>query len=348
MFVYACAHTEVIMKRKVVTFGEVLLRLSAPGNKRFTQSGTFDAAYGGSEGNVAASLSKFGVASSFVTAVPDNELGASALSFFESFGVDTFFSLKGEKRLGLYFLEQGASMRPGKVIYDRADSSFAALQPGSVNWKELLKDATWFHWSGISPALNSSLAAVCLEALQVASDLGITISADLNYRANLWNYGKKPSEVMPELIQYCDVLLGGKGDSELVLGIPVKEEDSLEEVFRQWKKQFPRLTTIASTGRTDANASQYKWEGYLWQEGKLYSSRQYEITHIVDRVGAGDSYMAGIIYGLIKNQNDVQKVVDFATAASCLKHTIPGDVNLAVVSEVEKLMEGDTGGRISR
>ncbi len=336
------------MKEKVITFGEVLLRLSAPGNRRFVQSDVFELNYGGSEGNVAASLSTFGVPASYVTAVPDNELGAAALSAFNSWGVDTSFSLKSGSRLGLYFLEQGAALRPGKVIYDRSDSSFASLQPGTIDWKALFQNASWFHWSGISPALNPSLAAVCLEALKAASDLGLTISADLNYRANLWKYGKNPVEVMPELIQYCDVLLGGKGDSELMLGIPAKEENSLEQVFSAWQKQFPRLKTIASTGRANANASRYQWQGYLWQEGKLYSSKQYEITHIVDRVGAGDSYMAGIIYGLIKNHNDGQRVVDFATAASCLKHTIPGDVNLATVAEVEKLMEGDTGGRISR
>ena len=336
------------MTSNVLTWGEVMLRLSSPNNQRFSQSESFEACYGGSEANVAASLAKLGIPSSFVTRVPKNDLGEAALSTFNYYGVDTSASSIGGDRLGLYYLEKGVSSRPGKVIYDRDLSSFATIQPGMINWKKVFKNIQWFHWSGITPALNKTMPAVCLEALKVATEMGITISCDLNYRANLWKYNKKANEVLPELLQYVDVLFGGKGDSELMLNIKIKEKDAHEKVFALWQKEFPRIKTIASTGRTEANASKCNWQGFIWQDKRLYTSTQYHISHIVDRVGAGDAYSAGIIYGLLKNKNDLQKVVEFATAASCLKYSIVGDVNLATVNEVEQLMLGNAGDRIAR
>ncbi len=334
--------------KKTITFGELLVRLNAPDHRRFIQSTSFEVHYGGSEANVALSLRKFGVDASFVTRLPDNEIAESALSFLHQHGVDTEATLFGGSRMGLYYLEKGALLRASKVIYDRAHSSFSELKPGMINWKAILKDAHHFHWSGITPALSYSLAAVCEEALKVASDMGILVSADCNFRANLWKYGKRPSEVMPHLLAYCDVVLGGKDDSELMLGIPVEKDEDLKSVFKKWKIRFPKLKSIASTVRNEATASGYLWQGVLWQNECLYTSKQYALTNIVDRVGAGDAYMAGIVYGLLQHSEDAQRTVDFATAAASLKHTIPGDVNLASLSEVLNVMKGDNGGRILR
>lgn len=333
--------------KRIVTFGEILLRLSPPSHLRLTQAASFDLYYGCAEANVAASLSKFGLPVKFITAVPSNELGESSLSMLRSFGVDPIASIQG-KRLGIYYFEQGASERPGKVVYDREDSSFSTLRKGMIDWESIFKDADWFHWSGITPSLSLDLAELCEEALLMASKMGLTISADLNYRPTLWKYGKNANEIMPNLVQYCDLLLGGIDDSEKVLGIEVTENDTEENVFANWMKTFPKLKNIATTHRMHANASSNGLNASFWNGTELLHSQQYNVSHIIDRIGAGDAFMAGIIYGLITWSDAPQTALEFAVAATCLKHSISGDINLATVNEIKALMSGSGGGRVSR
>lgn len=296
---------------------------------------------------VAASLSKFGLPVKFITAVPPNELGESSLSMLRSFGVDPVVKVQG-KRLGIYYFEQGASERPGKVVYDREDSSFSLLKKGMIDWEIIFKDADWFHWSGITPSLSLDLAELCEEALEVASKMGLTISADLNYRPTLWKYGKEANEVMPNLVKHCDLLLGGADETEKVLGIKINENDSQEMIFAKWMKTFPKLNNIVTTQRIAANASSNGISASFWNGTELLHSQKYNVSHIIDRIGAGDAFMAGIIYGLISWPEDNQAALEFAVAAACLKHSISGDINLATVNEITALMSGSGGGRVSR
>ena len=333
--------------QRIVTFGEILLRLSPPSHLRLTQATSFDLYFGCAEANVAASLAKFGLPVKFITAVPPNELGESSLSMLRSFGVEPFALIQG-KRLGIYYFEHGASERPGKVVYDREDSSFSTLKKGMIDWESIFKDADWFHWSGITPSLSQDLAELCEEALEVATRMGLTISADLNYRPTLWKYGKKANEIMPNLVKHCDLLLGGIDESEKVLGVPLKEGDSETEVFTNWMKAYPRLKNIVSTHRMRANASSNAVSASIWNGKELLHSQEYNISHIIDRIGAGDAFMAGIIYGLIVWPEDHQTALEFAVAATCLKHSISGDINLATVNEIKALMSGFGGGRVSR
>jgi 2-dehydro-3-deoxygluconokinase len=335
------------MSNKIVCFGEILLRLSPPNHLKIFKSKTFEAHYGGAEANVGASLALMGCDVNIVTALPQNELGASAESEMLSYGMRANTIRQGE-RIGIYYFEQGASERPGRVVYDRNSSSFSELKKGMIDWKTIFKDAKWFHWSGITPALSQDLADVCEEALIIASEMGLTISADLNFRPTLWNYGKKANEVMPNLIQYCDVLLGGIDDSENCLAIKTTEDESFEIVYKKWQKQHPKLKTIVSTLRYDANASANTIGAVLWSDSKLYQSGEYKISHIIDRIGAGDAFMAGLIYGLINWPKDPKKTVEYALAGSCLKHSIAGDINLASVNDITALMNGSTGGRVIR
>lgn len=333
--------------QRIVTFGEILLRLSPPSHLRLTQATSFDLYFGCAEANVAASLAKFGLPVKFITAVPPNELGESSLSMLRSFGVEPFALIQG-KRLGIYYFEHGASERPGKVVYDREDSSFSTLKKGMIDWESIFKDADWFHWSGITPSLSQDLAELCEEALEVATRMGLTISADLNYRPTLWKYGKKANEIMPNLVKHCDLLLGGIDESEKVLGVPLKEGDSEKEVFTNWMKTYPRLKNIVSTHRMRANASSNAVSASIWNGKELLHSQEYNISHIIDRIGAGDAFMAGIIYGLIVWPEDHQTALEFAVAATCLKHSISGDINLATANEIKALMSGFGGGRVSR
>lgn len=332
---------------RIATFGEILLRLSPPSHLRLTQATSFDLYYGCAEANVAASLAKFGFPVKFITAVPPNELGESSLSMLRSFGVEPIAKIQG-KRLGIYYFEQGASERPGKVVYDREDSSFSMLRKGMIDWETIFEDVDWFHWSGITPSLSLELAELCEEALEVASRKGLTISADMNYRPTLWNYGKKANEVMPNLIQYCDLLLGGIHESEIVLGIEVNHQDIEEEIFQKWMKAFPKLKTIVTTKRLHANASSNGVSAEFYNGKDLLKSKEYNVSHIIDRIGAGDAFMAGIIYGMITWPENHQKALEFAVAATCLKHSISGDINLSTVHEVKALMSGNGGGRVSR
>jgi len=342
---------------KVATFGEIMLRLSTPGFERFSQARQFDVQFGGGEANVAVSLANFGIPVEFITRLPDNDIARACLMELRRHQIGTQRIIWGGDRLGIYFLETGAVARASKVIYDRAGSSIASIQPGMINWDKALEDITWFHWTGITPAVAEGTARICLEAIQVANKKGITVSTDLNYRKNLWKYGKKASEVMPELVSGCDIILGNEEDAEMVFGIKPDKGDittgvidasDYGSVCRQLMQRFPRAKKIVITLRGSINASHNTWSGVLWNGEKLFRAPTYDISHIVDRVGGGDSFMGGLIYGLLTYNYDDQKALDFAAAASCLKHTIPGDFNLVTVDEVEKLMKGDASGRVSR
>jgi 2-dehydro-3-deoxygluconokinase len=342
--------------KKIVTFGEIMLRLSPPGYQRFAQARSFDVVYGGGEANVAVSLSGFGMDTDFVTRLPSNDIGEACLSFLRAYNVGTHSILRGGDRLGIYYLENGAVQRASKVVYDRANSSFATLSPGMIDWNAVFAGAGWFHWTGITPAVSAGAAAVCLEAVQAAKKLGLTVSCDLNFRKNLWKWGKKAPEVMPELVSYADVAVGNEEDAEKVFGIKAPnvditagkvESDAYRYVCDEMVKRFSSLKTVAITLRGSHSASHNSWSGVLWDNGSFYSAPQYEITHIVDRVGGGDAFCGGLIYGLL-TYPEHQKALNFAVAASCLKHTIIGDFNMVSIAEVEQLMSGDASGRVSR
>ena len=343
--------------KKIVTFGEIMLRLSPPGFKRFSQTYHFDVVYGGGESNVAVSLANYGMNSHFVSRIPKNDIGECAIMELRKRGVHTDQILREGERLGIYFLETGAVSRGSKVVYDRANSGMATIGAGMIDWESVFKDADWFHWTGITPALSQGAADACLEAIQTANKMGVTVSTDLNYRKKLWKYGKQPGEVMPDLVAGCDVILGNEEDAEKHFGlhpegVDVTHGDSVDgqaylSVLKQLQEMFPRAKKVITTLRGSISASHNSWTGVLYNGSELFQAPSYEITHIVDRVGGGDSFMAGLIYGLL-NYEDDQKALNFAVAASCLKHTIKGDANLVTIEEVEKLMSGDASGRVSR
>ncbi|MBU6168580.1 MAG: sugar kinase [Bacteroidetes bacterium] len=343
--------------KKVVTFGEIMLRLASPGYLRFSQSTQLEATFGGGEANVAVSLANYGIPASFVSRLPKNDIGEWAIQNLRKYNVQTQDILRGGERVGIYFLETGAVARASKVVYDRAGSAIADIQPGMLDWETIFKDANWFHWTGITPALSAGAAATCLEGIKMANKLGITVSTDLNFRKNLWKYGKTASEVMPELVEGCDVILGNEEDAEKVFHIQPEGVDvtaghveaaAYESVCRQLVSKFPRAKKVIITLRGSINANHNTWAGTLFNGEKMFFSPQYDITHIVDRVGGGDSFMGGLICGLLTYPEDDQQALNFAVAASCLKHTIYGDFNLVTVDEVKNLMKGDGSGRVSR
>ncbi len=347
------------MNTKVVTFGEIMLRLATPDNLRFSQSSTLTATYGGGEANVAVSLANYGVQTEFVTRLPQNDIASACVAELRKHGVGTSHIVYGGERLGIYFLETGAIARPSKVVYDRAHSSISTIETGMIDWEAVFQGADWFHWTGITPAISASAAEVCLEACKVANKMGVTVSCDLNYRKNLWKYGKTASEVMPALVECCDVVLGNEEDAEKVFGIKPEgfdaaatagevEQGAFESVCRQIMTRFPRAKKVIITLRGSINANHNTWGGVLFDGQKLYSSPRYDLTHIVDRVGGGDSFMGGLIYGLREFKGDDERALCFAVAASALKHTIYGDFNLVTVAEVENLMRGDGSGRVAR
>ena len=336
-----------------------MLRLATPGFQRFIQSASLNATFGGGEANVAVSLANYGIDTEFVTRLPNNDIADWCVSELRKYNVGTKEIIRGGERVGIYFLETGAVARSSKVVYDRANSSIADIKPGMINWREVLKDADWFHWTGITPALSQGAADACLEAIKVANELDVTVSTDLNYRKNLWKYGKKASEVMPDLVAGCDIILGNEEDAEKVFGIKPEgfnvehtggevNAAEFQSVCTQLMNKFPRAKKVIITLRGSINANHNTWGGVLYSNDTLHQSKRYDITHIVDRVGGGDSFMGGLIYGLLTYTDDDQKALDFAVAASCLKHTIYGDFNLVTVSEVENLMKGDGSGRVMR
>lgn len=347
------------MNKKVVTFGEIMLRLATPDYLRFSQAKEYTATFGGGEANVAVSLANYGINADFITRLPNNDIAEACIMNLRSHSVCVNNIIRGGDRVGIYFLETGAVARASKVVYDRTGSSIATIEKGMIDWKQVLKDAQWFHWTGITPALSQGAADVCLEAIRTANEMGVTVSCDLNYRKNLWKYGKTAAEVMPALVEGCDVILGNEEDCEKVFGIKPEGFDvtttggevnaaEFESVCTQMMHKFPRCKKMIVTLRGAVNANHNTWGGVLYSDGTLKQSNRYNITHIVDRVGGGDSFMGGLIYGLITWPADDRKALDFAVAASCLKHTIYGDFNLVTVAEVENLMKGDGSGRVSR
>ncbi|MCK9192113.1 MAG: sugar kinase [Sphaerochaetaceae bacterium] len=339
---------------KYVTFGEIMLRLKSPSNERLFQSPSLEATFGGGEGNVAVSLSRFGEEAHFITALPDNDLGMHCTEEIRKHGVLTDgVKYVKDSRLGIYYLETGSCQRPSKVVYDRAYSAFS--ETTGYDFDEVMKGATWFHISGISPAVSQIAADESLRAMKAAKAAGATVSIDLNYRKKLWKYGKDTVTVMRELTRYADVIIANEEDIQKCLGIASDSDvtsgeldvSSYEKLADEVKKQFSNVSTVAITLRESQSANHNDWSAVISGKTGFYHSKKYEIKNIVDRVGGGDSFSAGIIYGLTHYENE-ETALNFAVAASALKHTIPGDFNLTSLSEVESLMGGDGSGRVQR
>lgn len=341
------------MSKKVVTLGEIMLRLSTPGFERFVQSDSFDVTYGGGEANVAVALSNYGLNGYFVSKVPDNAIGQAAINHLRRYGVNTDFVARGGERLGIYFLETGASMRASQVIYDRAGAAIADAAVSEFDFDKLLDGADWFHTTGITPALSDKAAALTEAALKAAKGKGITTSIDLNYRKKLWSK-EKAREVMSELCKYVDVCIGNEEDAETTLGFKAKDTDitkgelnleGYKDVIRQMKEQF-NFKYIASSLRESYSASDNGWSALVSDGTEFYHTKKYNVR-IVDRVGSGDSFASGLIYGLVTGMS-MADAAEFGVAASALKHTIPGDLNHATLSDVQGLMKGDASGRVQR
>ncbi len=345
------------MKGHIVTFGEVMLRLKSPGHERLLQSPSLEASFGGGEANVAVSLAQFGLECAFVTALPANPIGDACAAFLRGKGVETSLIVRTGERIGLYYLEAGANQRPSKVIYDRTHSAIMDLSPAAFDWDKIFEGAGWFHVTGITPALSAATAVMALTAMKTARAKGITVSCDYNFRKNLWKYGKTAAEVMPELARHADVGIANEEDCQLALGITFDTDSGIESgameadryrgLCRRVLDAFPNLKYQAITLRESRNADWNNWSACLDNGQEFLLSRRYEVTDIVDRVGTGDAFAAGLIYGLYSGMPDCD-ALEFATAASCLKHSIPGDINFCAVDEVQKLLSGGVSGRIQR
>ncbi len=330
--------------KKIVTFGEIMMRLTTPGHQRFEQTESFGITYGGGEANVVAALARLGLPSAHVTCLPDNPLGRAAAAFFQKEGVDMTQTVFQGERLGLYFMETGAGMRASKIIYDRFDSAFAKLDPAWFSWTSILEQARWFHWTGITPAISDDAAKACLEAAKMARKLGLTVSADVNYRRNLWQYGKTAATVMPDLVMQCDVVVCTTDDAAAIFGIVATD---FTDMARQLMQRFPNLKKVIATRRTMLSASYNQLTGLCFDGNHYLESPTLDINPIVDRIGGGDAFMAGFIYGAL-HYTEPAMALHFATAASALKHTIEGDFNRVSVQEVEQVMAGDVSGRLLR
>jgi 2-dehydro-3-deoxygluconokinase len=343
--------------KKVVTFGEIMLRLAPPGFLRIVQARSFNVIYAGAEANVAITLANLGQPADFVTRLPPNDLGDACINFLRQFGVGTDKIVRGGDRLGIYFLEIGAAQRANRVIYDRANSSFATVSPKDFDWEKIFADACWFHWTGITPAVSESAANTCLEAVKKAKSMNLTVSCDLNYRAALWKWGKTAKEVMSQLAEFADVMVANEEDAEKVFGIKPPEVDvvkgvvkaeSYQFVAQKIMEMFPNIKTVAFTLRGSISATHNTWSGALYDGQKFYTAPVYDIDFIVDRVGAGDAFSGGLIFGLLNFGEDKQRALNFAVAVSCLKHSVYGDSCVVKLSEVENIMKGITSGRIVR
>ncbi|MDF2656198.1 MAG: uncharacterized protein K0R19_2672 [Bacillota bacterium] len=340
---------------KYMTFGEIMLRLKSPGHECLFQSPSLEATFGGGEANVAVSLANFGMDAGFTTVIPDNIIGEACLQEIRRFGVDVSRVQQGNGRMGIYFLETGANQRPSKVVYDRADSSIARAKPGDVDWDAVFSGTEWFHITGITPAISESAMELSLESVRVAKTKGITVSCDLNYRKNLWKYGKPADQVMKELMKYVDVAIANEEDYQKSLGIQADVEvesgeldhAKYEALSNTALQEYPNLKLTAITLRESISADINGWSACINDGKGFYISRRYEIRDIIDRVGGGDSFAAGLIYGL-NTYETKEDALEFAVAASCLKHSISGDFNRVSVGDVEKLMKGDASGRVQR
>jgi len=342
------------MVKKVICFGEIMLRLSTPGFQRFTQAESFDVTFGGGEANVAVSLANYGLDVYFVSKLPNNPIGQSALHHLRKFGVKYDFIALGGERLGVYYLESGSCQRPSNVIYDRAHSAIATADSHDFNWEAIFSGADWFHFTGITPALDDKIAKITLEAVKVAKAMGLTVSVDINFRKKLWTT-EKANQVMSELVKYVDVCIGNEEDAEKVFGIKAGsseiasgklDKEGYKEVARQLKERFD-FKYVGITLRESLSASHNIWSAMLYDGKEYFHSSKYEIIPIVDRVGGGDAFAGGLIYGLLAGK-ETQQALEFAVAASCLKHTIPGDFNHVAVDEIERLVKGDASGRVQR
>ena len=340
---------------KVLTFGEIMLRLRTPGHERFFQSNMMEATFGGGEANVAVSLANYGMDTQYCTVLPDNAIGDECIKELRRFGVDVSKVQRGPGRMGIYFLENGANQLRSKVVYDRAYSAIALAKPGDIDWDKVFDGVDWFHITGITPAISESAMELSLESVKVAKEKGITVSCDLNYRKNLWKYGKKATEVMRELAKYVDVAIANEEDVQKSLEITMDVDVESGKLDREKYKElgdkvlaaYPHMKMIAITLRESHSADWNGWAGCLNDGEKFYVSKKYEIRDIIDRVGGGDSFAAGLIYGL-NTYEDKQQALEFSVAASCLKHSIVGDFNRVSVSDVEKLAGGDGTGRVQR
>jgi 2-dehydro-3-deoxygluconokinase len=344
------------MPKTTVTFGEIMLRLAPPGFERFLQSPQFLATFGGGEANVAVALAGFGMPAAYVTVLPPaNPIADAVIAQLRGFGVDTSKILRAKGRMGVYYVEAGANQRPSKVVYDRDGSSIALAKPGDIDWDAVFAGAGWFHITGITPALSASAAALALESVGKAREKGLTVSCDLNYRKNLWKYGKSAGEVMRELVRFVDIGIANEEDCQMALGIKSESDVHSGELnVAEYRKlaekvtsEFPNLKALAITLRESKSASHNGWSACLYNGKDFLVSRHYEITHIVDRVGGGDCFAGGLIYGL-QSLDGHQEALEFAVAASCLKHSIPGDFNRFNVDEVKNLLKGDGSGRVQR
>lgn len=338
-----------------LSFGEIMLRLKTPGNERFFQSSSFEATFGGGEANVAVALANFGLSAGFISALPQNDLGDAAIRELRGFGVDTTAVLRAGNRMGIYFLETGANQRPSKVVYDRAGASIAEAKPGDFDWDRILAGGKWLHITGITPALSQSAADLSFEAVKSAKSLGLTVSCDFNYRGKLWKYGKSAVEVMSELVKFVDVGIANEEDCQKSLGVTVDvdvgsgklDHAKYEALSEKMMQTYPNLSVMAITLRESMSADRNGWSACLRDVDGFRLSRRFEITDIVDRVGGGDSFASALIYGL-SVYDDRQEALEFAAAASCLKHSISGDFNRVSVAEVRNLMGGDASGRVQR
>lgn len=341
------------MGNRIVTFGEIMLRLAPEGYYRFLQADRYNATYGGGEANVAVSLANFGLDAAFVTRLPEHEIGQAAVNSLRNFGVDTRYIARGGSRVGIYFLEKGASQRPSKVIYDRAGSAIAEAKPEDFDWEDIFTGANWFHFTGITPALGGCLPEICLEAVKKAKEMGLTVSCDLNYRKKLWSR-REAGETMEKLCRYVDVCIANEEDAADVFGITADDTDvaagkvnhrGYMSVAKKLMDRFD-FKKVAITLRESISASDNGWAAMLYDGTEYYFSKKYDVR-IVDRVGGGDSFGAGLIYSCL-NGSSLQETIEFAAAASCLKHSIEGDFNMVTVEEVRKLAEGDASGRVQR
>lgn len=338
-----------------MAFGEIMLRLNPPAFQRFLQADRFEVSYAGAEASVAVGLANYGVSSEFVTCLPSNEVGQAAIDYVRRFGVDTSHIVRTGERIGVFFVEIGVNQRPSKVIYDRARSAISEVKPRTIPWSDILSEAKWFHFSGITPAISQSAADVCLEAVKFAKEKGLTVSCDLNYRAKLWKYGRPAAEIMSGLMPYVDIVSGNEEDCEKIFGIKgadvtVAEEMSPErylEVASRLVKRFPNLKRVCITLRGSISATHNTWSAVLFDGRRLHTTRKYDITNVVDRLGSGDAFTAALIYCLLSEKSD-QEALDFATAASALKHSIPFDLNLVSVQEIQSLVREGGAGRVQR
>jgi 2-dehydro-3-deoxygluconokinase len=333
--------------KEIVLFGEYLLRLTPPGNKKMVQAENLEMHWAGSEANIAVSLSLLGKKVRYLTALPSNSVAQSGIFQLHRYGVATTVLEKENSRVGLYYYESGVGARPGRVVYDRDYSAFSRLKKEEVDWETVFKAGDWFHWSGITPALNENLAAVCLSALKEAKQQGLMISADFNYRSTLWQYGKSSSEIMPKLLRYCDVVLADVDSAKLYFDIDPDKDNLVESSCALLKEKLPNLKYIAMTMRNQKSASSNGYTGYLWHNNDIVCSSEYTIDNIAERIGAGDAFMAGLIYGLHQKQ-PLQEVIEYATACGVIKHSVVGDMNVVSRDEVEMIIKQKGSGRIIR